>query len=105
MTFAHTLSYDTRARSFWTLAMIVAACLVVYVYAVNATVRNTVARATLEQNTTSIASQIAEMEFSYIGEKNTISLQMAYARGFQNVTSPLYISRASAHSLSFNSRR
>jgi hypothetical protein len=98
------ISFETRAKTFWTLVTISVACLVVYIYAVNATVHNTVTRVALQEQNAAIATKIGEMEFSYIGLKNNISLAVAYTRGFHNVDEPIYISRG-AHSLSFNSKR
>jgi hypothetical protein len=99
------ISYETRAKTFWSLMAIILVCLVVYMYSVNATIHNTVARVDLEQQTTTLSAHIGEMEFSYIGLKNNVSLEMAYARGFQNVVSPIYISRSSGRALSMNTKR
>lgn len=97
-----TISYDTRAKAFWTLIFISLASIVVYILAINATVRNTVARQRLESEVANISTQLGELEFSYIGLKNKVSLEVAYARGFQNVSSPQYISRGESRSLSMN---
>ncbi len=98
------LQYDTRVRIFWALVSLCVFALVLYVYGVNATVRNTVARAQLEAEATNISTHLGEMEFAYISLKNKVSLEVAYARGYQDVVSPTFISR-SARSLSFNSQR
>lgn len=100
-----TISYDTRRSTFWTLIFISALSLVLYIYGVSATVRNTVARQNLESAVAGINTRIGEMEFTYIGLKNAVSLETAYARGFQNVTEPVYISRSASRSLSMNTRR
>lgn len=96
------LSFDTRVRTFWTLTFFSIISLVLYIYGVNATVHNTVARARLEGEVSTISTHIGEMEFAYIGLKNKVSLQVAYARGYSDVTEPTYVSRASARSLSMN---
>ncbi len=103
MTFkTKTISYDTRVRTFWTLALILVACLVVYIWAVRATISNTIARANLESITANFGAQVGEMEFTFIGLQNNVSLQLAYDRGFQNVVTPIYISRSVSRSLSMN---
>lgn len=99
-----TISYDTRKNTFWTLVFISALSLVLYIYGVSATVRNTVARQSFEAEVASINTRIGEMEFTYIGLKNAVSLETAYARGFKNVTEPVYISRSASRSLSMNTR-
>jgi hypothetical protein len=96
------LSFDTRVRTFWTLAFLAVASLAIYVYGINATVRNTVARQNLEAEAANISTHLGEMEFAYIGLKNKVSLDVAYERGYQNVTSPTFISRVGSRSLSLN---
>ena len=103
MTFkTKTISYDMRARAFWILAFIFCACLIVYVWAIRATISNTISRANLESTTSNLSAQVGEMEFTFIGLENNVSLQLAYDRGFQNVVTPIYISRSASHSLSMN---
>jgi len=97
-----TFSYEQRIKAFWILISISMACLVVYVLAVNFIVRNTIVRQTLEIETANMATHIGELEFSYIALKNKASLDLAYARGFKEVTSPIYISKSVPRSLSIN---
>lgn len=97
-----TISYDNRVRAFWFLMSVCVVSLAVYVYAVNAVVRNTVARQNLEAEASHLSAVIAEMEFSYIALKNDIDLEVAYARGYKDVSSPTYISRARTGALSMN---
>jgi len=97
-----TLSYDQRLQTFWSLIFILSACLVIYIFAVNGAVRNTVVRQNLEKETTNLSARIGELEFSYIAMKNKISLNLAYERGFKEVVSPVYISRSASRSLSIN---
>jgi hypothetical protein len=96
-----TISFDTRFRVFWTLVILSGVSLTLYIYGVTATVRNTVARQSLEAEVMNISTDLGEMEFTYIGLMNGVSLQVAYERGFKDVTSPVYISRAQ-NSLSMN---
>jgi hypothetical protein len=97
-----TLSFDAHVRLFWMLTFICVASLALYVYGINATVRNTVARQNIEAEIANISTQLGEMEFAYIGLKNKISLSVAYERGFQSVESPTFISRTPSRSLSLN---
>ena len=97
-----TISYDTRARIFGILAIISVACVVVYFFAINMTVRNTVARQRLETDVSNVSAQLGELEFTYIALKNDVSLDKAYTLGFQNVATTQYITRGEARSLSMN---
>jgi hypothetical protein len=99
---AKVLSYDNRVRLFWTLVIIFVISLVLYVYGVNATVRNTVLRQELETQVSNLTLKISEMEFSYISLKNNVNIDIAYARGYQDVAKPTYITRGSSRSLSYN---
>ena len=99
---AKLLSYDNRVRVFWTLVGLFVVSLVLYVYGVNATVRNTVVRQELESQVGNLTLKISEMEFSYISLKNNVNIDIAYARGYQDVSQPTYITRGSSRSLSYN---
>ena len=97
-----TLTFDTRVRIFWTFVAICVVSLCLYVYGVNATVRNTVARQNLEAEAMNISTHLGEIEFEYIGLTNKVSLQVAYDHGYKDVSDPVYISRTSNVALSMN---
>ncbi|KND48927.1 MAG: hypothetical protein AB200_00670 [Parcubacteria bacterium C7867-005] len=97
-----TISYDSRALAFWTLTSLCALSLVIYIYGINATVHNTVTRQNMEKQVSSITTALGEMEFKYISLKNSISLEVAYEKGFKDVDTPVFISRASTPTLSIN---
>jgi len=99
---AKTISYDTRHKAFWFLAAATAILIVVYIGAVEMTVHNTVARQTLQKQSAGLATIVSEMEFQDIALKNNVNLNLAYAHGFKDVTTPTYISRTAAASLSMN---
>lgn len=103
----HTKSipYDVRVRAFWTLATLCLALLVIYIYAVNATVHNTLARQTLQNEAANLSTHISEMEYNAITLKNNVSLDLALAHGFQEVTSPIFITRSDGRALSMNTTR
>ncbi len=102
---AKTLSYETRARTFWALTAISAIALVVYIIAVLATVRHTVVRQSLQKQVSTLSTEVNNLEFTYIALQNGVTLDLAYAKGFKDVSDPLYISRSAAASLSFNTTR
>jgi hypothetical protein len=99
---AKVLSYDNRVRIFWTLVAIFVLSLGLYVYGVNTTVRNTVLRQQLEVEVGNLTLKISEMEFSYISLKNNVNIDIAYARGYQDVSNTTYITRGGSRSLSYN---
>ena len=88
-----THSVDHRARIFWTLITISALFLGLYIYAVLATIHHTVARENLLGESQSLDATVSELEYKDIALKNTLSLDVALAKGFTEVTKPLYVSR------------
>ena len=73
-----------------------------YFYALSATVRNTVARQGLELATADLSNKESTLEYAYINLKNNINLEVAYAEGYQDISAPIYISRAKTTSLTMN---
>lgn len=102
---SHILTLDNRARIFWTLVSLCFVSSILYIYAVSSAVSNTVSRQSLEREVGTLAARIGEMEFTYIGEKNSVSLATAYEHGFKDVSAPVYVARAKAPSLSVNLNR
>ena len=96
------ISYPHRARLFLVLATISALSLFVYIYAINATTRNTAIRQSLEREIASLSADLDSLEFTYIQLKNNVTIELAYSYGFKEVKDPLYISRVPETSLSFN---
>jgi len=95
------ISYDTRVRFFWTLVTFSIISLCVYMYAISATARNIAVRQGLERQIAHISTSLDSLEFTYIGLKNNVTLELAYQHGFREVKNPLYVSRRLT-SLSFN---
>ncbi|MDO8590188.1 MAG: hypothetical protein Q7R69_02855 [bacterium] len=97
-----TISYDHRARVFWILVAISILSLFAYIYAIHATARNIATRQNLERQMAKISANLGSLEFDYIELKNNVSLELAYQHGFREAKKPLYVSRTSVTSLSFN---
>lgn len=97
-----TISYDNRIRFFWVLVAISILSLFIYIYAINATARNIATRQGLERQIAKISTGLDSLEFAYIELKNNITIEIALQHGFREVSSPLYVSRARAASLTFN---
>ncbi len=73
--------------------------LAVYVYAVNQTVRNIVARQNMETELMELTALIGEKEFKYISQKNEIDLDTALSMGFRPVETRIFVSRQSSVAL------
>jgi len=87
------LSYEGRIRAFWMLVAVAVITLGIYMYGVNSAVRNTALREKLETESENLAVELSEKEFTYIALKNDISLDLAYERGFKDVSKPVFITR------------
>ncbi|MBI1974381.1 MAG: hypothetical protein HYS51_00775 [Candidatus Zambryskibacteria bacterium] len=99
---AMVISYDYRARIFWVLMTVVLASLGVYMYAINATARHIALRQNMERQTAVISTSLDSLEFSYITLRNNVTIDTAYAEGFKEEKSPLFVTRNKAPSLSLN---
>ena len=88
------LQLNTEKNIFWTLVGILAICAIFYMYSINVTIRNVVARQNLQNNVTTETLAIGNDEFQYINLQNKITLPLAYSLGFQDVKEKTYISRS-----------
>lgn len=95
-------SIEDRQRFFWFLAGICFFSLILYIYAIEATARNVALRANLETRVAEANGQLSSLEFAYIELKNNVSIELARSYGFEEVGSPLYVSRSTANSLTLN---
>lgn len=88
------ITFPQYKHIFYVLAVISALSLVLYVYAINQTVRNIIARQGIERQLSGLTSQIGEMEFTYIAKENSIDLAHAYTMGFKDVTANVFVTRS-----------
>ena len=84
------LDLNREKTIFWTLTGILLLCFAFYTYSINVTVRNVVQRENLESEISKISLDISNKEFSYISKRNSVSMQLAYAMGFKDVTDKTY---------------
>lgn len=87
---------------FYTCAVILISIFALYAYLVNKTIMNVVARESAEKQIATLNTTIGGLENNYMVLKNTITLDLAHADGFQDAT-PAFISRNSS-TLSYNVR-
>lgn len=96
------ISYENKVHLFWTLVAVSIMSLFIYIYAINTTTRNIALRQNLEKQITDISTNLNSLEFTYIDLKNDVTIELAREYGFKEVKNPLYVSRASRVSLSYN---
>lgn len=91
---------------FYVCAALLAIIFVIYVYLINATVMNVVAREDSEKEIAALSTSLGEMEFKYISLKNGVTLDLAYQKGFGTTAATEFLAREnSAPSvLSYNTR-
>ena len=100
-----TISYTHRAYFFWAMAFLSILSLAIYIFAINATARNIAHGQEFERQIAQIGDGLGSLEFTYIGIKNNVTLELAHQYGFKEVRNPLFVSRSSTNSLSFNNLR
>ena len=94
--------YNQRVYLFWILIMFSVFSLFTYIYNINVLARNIATKQDLETQIANMSADFDSLEFAYIGLRNNITIELAYQHGFQEIRSPLYISRTRPQSLSFN---
>lgn len=63
-----------------------------YMYFINTTIHNTVARQNLEAESSSLTLAIGNKEFQYISKRNNITLALAHSLGYKDVKEIAYVS-------------
>lgn len=86
----------------WLLSISIVVSFVLYMFLVNGAVLNVVAREEIGNNVATLNAHVSELEFEYIALKNSISIQYAYDRGFEDVEEVTFAKRLDVPSLSLN---
>jgi hypothetical protein len=87
------LQLNREKTMFWTLVGILLFCAGFYMYCINATVHNVVARQNLETESSQLTLSIGSQEFQYISKRNGITMATAQELGFREVSAKTFISR------------
>lgn len=95
------LQLNTEKNIFWTLVGGLVFCLMLYMYCVNATIHNVVAREDLEAQATQLSFAISNQEFQYISLRNQITLPLAYSLGFSDAPEKVFVSKKSLNHVSY----
>lgn len=75
-----------------------------YVTLIHQTIRNVAARQLLETEMSMLNTKIGELEFRSISMKNDVTIDRAYALGFNDADDMKFVSRKSLSSVAFGGR-
>ncbi len=94
------LQLNREKTIFWTFSAILFLCFGFYMYCINTTVHNVVTRQNLESEASNLTLKLGNQEFQYITERNNITIELAYAKGFKDVIAKTFISKNSTKQIS-----
>lgn len=77
---------------FWSLTCLLFLLTSLYVYLMNTTALNGVRWEGGEKKVTSVGATVSELESQYLSLKQSVTLSMAYGRGFEDVKTVRFIS-------------
>ncbi len=86
--------YSISARTmFFMLVAILLFIFGSYFYLVNKTIMNIVTREKAQKSIAALSGTIGELEFKYIGLKNSVTLDLAHSKGFQDASPTQFLAR------------
>lgn len=86
------LEINREKAIFWSLVGTLFLAMGFYMYFINTTIHNTVARQNLEAESSSLTLSIGNKEFQYISKRNNVTLAMAHSMGYKDVKDISYVS-------------
>jgi len=95
------LQLNREKTIFWSLVGILFLSVGLYIYFINATVRNVVFRQNLENKASALTLAIGGEEFQYISKKNAVTLSLAYSMGFKDATVKSFITSKPQEQVAF----
>ncbi len=98
------LQLNNERTIFWTIIGALLLSVGFYIYFINATVHNVVARQNLENEASSLTLKIGNQEFQYITMRNNVTLATAHSMGFKDVSVKTFISKDNSRQVSYLSR-
>ncbi len=87
---------------FFIFATVLVIVFALYAYLVHKTIMNVVARQKAEDQIATLSGTIGNLELQYMTAQNSITLNLAYSKGFKEATPSQFIARGSS-ALSYNS--
>ena len=99
------LSIKENPITFYILMAGVVFAAIFYIYCINASVRNVVARKDTEKTIATLKNKVSELEFSYMSKESGITIDSAQNLGLSELKDKIFISKNnSTKTISFNSR-
>lgn len=86
--------YDRKI--FWTLLVLTGLMMAAYLYFLSVSVYAVIGRRTAERDLDRLSAKISILESQYVSLDKRISLDLAHAQGFVDISVPRYISRSAA---------
>ncbi len=91
---------------FFGLATLLVGTFVFYVYLVNATIMNIVARENAASQISELSSSVGTLEYKYMTLKNSVTIDLAHTKGFTDASPTSFLARKDlAPALSYNDAR
>ena len=78
---------------FWIFSSLIILAILLYGYFLNTAIGSVVAREGIEAEMSRVNSVIGDLESEYLALKSSITLDIAYSKGFQSITPSNFISR------------
>jgi hypothetical protein len=98
------INLNKEKAIFWSLILGIFMTLSLYIYYINITVHNVVARQNLDNEAKELLVDVGNKEFEYISKKNSINLSSAFSLGFKETKVLAYISDKKAENVAILSR-
>ena len=95
------LELNREKTIFWALLGALFLSAGFYMYFINATIHNVLARQNLENEASKISLDIGNLEFQYINTRNSITLPLAYSMGFRETPVKAFISKSPKSQISY----
>ena len=92
---SHITTITIQKRIFWALIILILCLFATYGYFVSKSITNVLLREEVEENIVAVNSEISRLEFAYLDEKNKITLDYAYDRGFHDIENKEFVTRKS----------
>ena len=92
---AHTTTHTLEKRIFWTILLLLASLVVLYIYFVSKSIVNVIVREEIEQDIVAMQTEISELESMYLQQKNRINMPLAQSLGFRELPEREFVVRKS----------
>ena len=70
---AHTTTHTLEKRIFWTILLLLASLVVLYIYFVSKSIVNVIVREEIEQDIVAMQTEISELESMYLQQKTVLT--------------------------------